>query len=239
METAMFRAFIADVDDILRRHDVLDETAHTKFIALCRRRLPPGSIPHFIESYIAFTASPDHRPAGSSLAHENGFTKISLAKFRRDEQLRLHIWPETEFVDSRAHSHRWNFSSFILTGGLSGCTYFIDADGDQHFYRLYDAVDSLKTYALEQTGSLVLTGSYDVQAGCGHYLDFRTIHRVRKSAGNGTLSLMLSGPPIAPYSVVSEGSDFAPGRRTFMDTKAIRELLMQTSRRLGALCDHG
>jgi hypothetical protein len=235
----VFRAFISEIDSILRRHDALNEVAHAEFIALCQRQLPAGSARHFIDSYIAYSGESEGWPTGSSLAHENGFTKISLAKFSRNEQLRLHIWPESEFVDSRAHSHRWNFSSYILMGTLTGMNYLVDPLGDQHFYRLYDAVDGLKTLAPQQTGSLVLNGSYDANAGCGHYLDLRTIHRVRKPAGSGALSLMLSGAPMAAYSIVSEGSDFTPSKRTFMDTGQIRELLTQTSRRLGELLHIG
>jgi len=223
----VFRNFISEIANILQRHGELNEAAHSDFIELCRQLFSTHSYRQFFESYLAYLDGPQDWPTGSSLAHENGFIKISLAKFGNDEQLRLHIWPKSEFVDSRAHSHRWNFSSYILSGTLIGMNYSVSALGDQSFFKLYDAVDGLKTLVPHLTGSLILDGSYDVSASCSHYLNFHTIHRVRKLAGSGSLSLMLSGPPLSEYSIVSMVSDFTSSKRTFMDPDQIRQLLVQ------------
>jgi hypothetical protein len=163
------------------------------------------------------------RPRGTSLVHENGFTKISLWKFDNGCLLRLHIWPEAGFVDSRIHSHRWKLSSFCMEGALTALNYAEDPQAPPiNTFRLDDEVNGRKESAFLARKSLAPGSVYTVTRGEGHYLHHAIMHRVSKPEGVHAITLMLSGVAQNDHSIISEADCFQAPQRQFIGSGSDR-----------------
>lgn len=139
---------------------------------------------------------------GRSQMHNNGFSKISLARFGA-WNLRLHVWPAGR-GDARIHDHRWSFASIAVDGALDVMNYTPDHDATgegRHTYRLYDATGAGEK-RLERVEDAVLrpTSAYRIAAGAFHVLDYRDPHVVWNTTSSDAVTLMLSGPARREYS---------------------------------------
>lgn len=59
--------------------------------------------------------------ARNSYKHENGFTKLSLAK-SDDYKLRVHFWKDYHY-DTNIHNHRFNCHSYLINGKIQNEIY--------------------------------------------------------------------------------------------------------------------
>lgn len=225
----MFNSFVTKISSELFCDDksYLSIEEHLVFIGLCRSIFSKeDALANFIESFIIHFDS-ENLPRGRSLKHENGFIKISLLKLSNGAQLRLHVYPTGEFVDSTIHAHRWDLSSYVIDGHLNCINYSFqktDSGGDM-LLDLSDESDGVKSSSVKYIGQALPESSYDVVTGSGHFLDYRKLHRVSKSAGAGAITLMLSGPPRADSSTISAKQLYQPVERTFMGIEEIRQSL--------------
>lgn len=204
---------------------LVSETAHVEYISLCAGiAANPTGFYKSLEDYIGGSIF-DKLSHGSSFQHENGFTKLSLRKFSDGRQLRLHIYPEGEYVDSRIHNHRWNLSSCILEGTLEGINY-AEADRDRevtvNLHQLFDAKDAKKESVFKNTTGLKVAERYVCGPEQGHYLQADIFHKVKKPTGARTVTLMLTGMPLTDYSTIVEEREFQPAQRDYYGVEGMK-----------------
>lgn len=218
-EWTLFSSFVDSVGTIVDGHGgIVEYDGHERFIGLCQKTFADrGSVQEFLDDFTKEGLGDDDRPHGTSLRHENGFTKVSLWKYSNACQIRLHIWPEGEFLDSRIHSHRWNLASYCAEGEITAYNYVESNDAEPiNTYQLFDAVGGKKNSVFLGKKGLKPGMVYTITRGHGHYLNHRTMHRVRKPAGVPTITLMLSGAERADHSIISEADNFEHKQRVFM-----------------------
>ncbi|MCF1485576.1 hypothetical protein B7W85_02485 [Allorhizobium ampelinum] len=224
-------SFIKDIDNIIACNGGLNYIAHTKYIELCKQNFSKTQkIRDFFSDYIVNYLYKEDRRAGNSLYHENGFTKISLWKSENTAQLRLHIWPNVQYSDTGIHSHRWDLSSYVISGTLHAWNYrqmSPETTMPKHnLFRIYDAVAGNQPFEDAGHAGLKVSAAYTVSDGEGHYLDFETMHKIHKSGGRKAFTLMLSGPEQSPYSFISHDETFVPSGREYLTPQMIEQILM-------------
>ncbi|ORT50228.1 hypothetical protein ST37_10040 [Vibrio sp. qd031] len=136
--------------------------------------------------------------SGSSILHENGFTKISLYKDPNTQlQLRLHLWPEG-VEDTNIHNHRWNFLSFLVSGDMSFTNWLPSPSNVSSLESaLYEVTDANKDLVKERTFlrnvSLDAQCQYRLKGSSLHFCHKDTLHS--GSAHKNSVSLMITGTP--------------------------------------------
>lgn len=160
--------------------------------------------------------------ARRSYWHANGFAKLVIHE-SRSFSLRLHVWPKITGaggwadVDMNVHTHRWEFSSVVLCGGLEVEDFEEVADPGHRSTRAYEAFE-YDTSERRTIGQLVplgrrllrSNGPVRYRAGDLHDCELGTIHAVRPSVSGPTATLFLQGPVRAPAAVVYQDVGCAP-----------------------------
>ena len=122
--------------------------------------------------------------------YPNGFSKIILLESPESWSLRLHYWPKGH-EESDAHSHRWNFCSYIVSGIISAYEYQL-VPGDN-----FEAFDCFRSdngnYVMQSLGSTGLVRSDDTTWKRGDFYtqSFGDLHRA--AAVREAYTLILHG----------------------------------------------
>ncbi len=213
----MFTNLIQNIEKFCLNNDpMVGPAGHENYVSIINEHLGDKSQQiAFLEN---FTSKIDKNiRTGKSLNHENGFTKISMYKFSSGAQLRLHIFPLHEFIDSSIHSHRWNLSSYILSGEMKCKNFRLITENDEHkIFKFYDEIGGTKQCELDSKVGLVSDAQYVLFKGCSHFLNFKVMHQISKTFGSRTVSLMLSGSPQSDYSLISRSDGYQIKNRKFL-----------------------
>lgn len=155
--------------------------------------------------------------ARHSYWHANGFAKLVLHE-EPGFSLRLHIWPaEGSVVDANVHTHRWEFASLVLCGGLVIKEFEETRDIGDPGARRYDkyeyASPTKRTMGqLRPLGARALrtAGSAKFAVGEVHHCDLATIHAVTPFESTLTATLFVQGPAMEPAALVYQEEGLAP-----------------------------
>lgn len=79
-----------------------------------------------------------------SYLHSNGFDKIVLwGDGEKSRKLRLHYWSGNAISTPTIHSHSWNFTSYVILGGIEVTHYDPDDTGQEFWsYRIASRDDA-------------------------------------------------------------------------------------------------
>lgn len=169
--------------------------------------------------------------ARGSYWHANDFAKLVLHDSAApDFHLRLHVWADGHAAAPRSagycniHTHRWEFASVVLAGGLHVDLFEEAADVlepktvvcDKFEYRSPEPGGAGELVALG-TVALRVTGSQDYAAGDLHTCDLRTVHAVEPVDRSLTATIFVQGPTRARSALVYQEA----GRAALQDTGAM------------------
>lgn len=170
------------------------------------------------------------RLAAASCWHANGFAKLVL--HRTDGYaLRLHVWPNDgrpQTGDSEPHSHRWDFASAVLAGGLTIVEYAEDPAG-MHFRKCsYDG------HRVVEEGPVRLKQAtvYPVLPGLRYTTERSVIHKVHPVPGELVATLLVQGPHRSDTTAVYRLDDGVPPARPIGEDR-VRALLRAVRRHVG------
>jgi len=161
---------------------------------------------------------------GSSLIHENGFSKISVIKSVDNEmQLRLHFWPKGA-KDVSIHNHRWDLFGYCISGNLKLNNYSLldSEENPRTVTRLSDADKNLvKCKQIIGTRDIAIQTIYQLRQGSFHFLESSVFHNVEVVSDSFTL--FLSGPVKKMYSDVIYLVD-SPAKRKKLNSEEINTI---------------
>ncbi|RSD10661.1 hypothetical protein [Amycolatopsis eburnea] len=147
--------------------------------------------------------------AKRSYWHPNSFAKIVLhAGVEPEFRVRLHVWPRGETPsrgESNPHSHRWDFSSYVLTGtGMHMVDFEEATDGGKPYQRYRYGTDPANPAALVADGEARLKrrGVRHVHGGDVYRCDTSVVHTVRPIDAGLTATVVVQGPRRTPTTVV-------------------------------------
>jgi hypothetical protein len=204
---------------------------HSRVIKLAQKR----RLMHLLRTILAS----DERLAdiaSRSYRHANGFDKIVLSTDRSTgEKLRLHVWwPTDGAFEENIHNHRWDFATYILSGGYRTDFFLRSHTGRRLFEYRYRPVGAEEHYSLEPRGRVALEQVYSavLSAGTSYTLDGGVLHRVLVDRQHFTMSLVVqSGATMEATSV------FSPTRLQ-SDHSAARAPVTDLRERLAACLSH-
>lgn len=134
--------------------------------------------------------------SGSSILHENGFSKLSIYKDQETElQIRLHFWPKGG-EDTSIHNHRWNFISFLLHGNMTFTNWSIKekTNSQREVYVMTDADKEYKKQKARLYNCRCDTHSkYVLSERAHHYCEKDVFHS--GMANKASITLMITGKP--------------------------------------------
>lgn len=143
------------------------------------------------------------RVAGLSYYHANNFAKIVLlANQDRDWKLRLHLWrPQSGPTSDKPediHSHRWDFSTALITGEYL-TTEFRPGPGVEHYRYEYRSPGSGESFTMSPRGQAELTPVLQARlpAGTVYHISRDVLHRVSGTSHQMTATLMIQGPALS------------------------------------------
>jgi hypothetical protein len=135
--------------------------------------------------------------ASNSNIHTNGFTKIVLAE-HAGWRLRLHVWDaSTDEQIHEPHDHRWNFTSYILTGKMINQIWEEQPDGITHDQYLEAAteVNKKRPYQFQRKVKLSAASAQTYHDGDAYFHPTKIAHIARIPADTATMTLILTAPP--------------------------------------------
>jgi hypothetical protein len=142
---------------------------------------------------------------GSSYAHPNGFSKLTLVDRNPAWSLRLHVWPRPVMdAENDCHNHRGYLVSRVIRGKLVNELY---TDRDDltalNFLCYEDRLDS-SMHHLEQIGvrSLALDRRETICSGDTYFLDGLEVHRSVPLDPFPVVTIVLQGPVSLRHSLV-------------------------------------
>ena len=143
---------------------------------------------------------------GTSEAHPNGFSCVSVAFREGRWRLRLHLWtrPGTE---ADIHSHRWNFASRLLAGSLRTRSYRTHLEPGDHV-QFACGRNAASGYVFRRVGpcQVLQTGERTYRAGDTYGQDWRSLHTVDPTALPAA-TVVLQGSDVAEESTVITRAD--------------------------------
>jgi hypothetical protein len=177
------------------------------------------AIARLLETLLADGAALEQIAARSYL-HVNGFDKLVLHSAGAPEwELRLHVWwaeatsTEEHGGAFRSHNHRWDYSSYLIDGGLSIRHFEVTevASGQELFLYRYLPPGRGTEYSMQPLGKGRLSCVFEgfLRAGDHYSLSHQVQHTVRALAGRITASLVLRGPAVRPDTLVFAEAEVA------------------------------
>ncbi|MFF4346041.1 hypothetical protein [Streptomyces sp. NPDC001530] len=127
--------------------------------------------------------------------HPNGFYKMKLLSAGADSwALRIHVW-DGPVAQSDVHDHRWDFSSYIVSGELLESQFSLDRDaGSTPVFALAKRASSGEyRYTPDGVGRLSETSRTRRAAGESYTLDHRVLHRADPADGYPVVTAVLQG----------------------------------------------
>jgi hypothetical protein len=163
----------------------------------------------------------DILPAGARpYVHVNGFTKFVLFELPKTcARLTFHYWPpkpSDTLEESRAHNHRFQFSSILLTGyqQLNEFSADMETEGESCEYEYWPYLGG-RFARIRRRGTVQLRKVRNVlRSPLTHiyHLDETTVHTVETYAGVGSATLVLRGPRVRKLANVYYAKSGKPGR---------------------------
>jgi len=138
--------------------------------------------------------------ADRSYYHPNNFVKIVLLQGAQpDWKLRLHVWWPAADTDPKAediHSHRWDFTTAIVTGEYQA-TEFTTGPGLEHYHYEYQLAGDLRSFRMKLLGKASLAPVFQARLPTGtvYHISHKVLHRVSSARSSLTATLMMQGPP--------------------------------------------
>jgi hypothetical protein len=192
---------------------------------------------------LAFDNALAEAVAADSYWHSNGFAKLNLVRHAEPTfRLRLHVWPTggesgPAFQHTNIHTHRWEFASLVLAGGVH-IEEFAETDDYADAtslvcdrYRYLTPGGSVFGH-LRPEGTAVLTSlGYKVhRAGAVHDCDIERLHIVAPLDGEFTATLVVQGPAALETALVYQRRGREPAVDTGLPLTAdeVRSLAVQT-----------
>ncbi|WP_369244479.1 hypothetical protein [Streptomyces sp. R41] len=136
--------------------------------------------------------------------HPNGFYKMKLLSPGADSwALRVHIW-DGPVAQSDVHDHRWDFSSYILSGQLLETQFALDRDaGTTPVFELAKGASSGEyRYMPDGVGRLSETSRTRRTPGESYTLDHRVLHRADPAGGYPVITAVLQGRDVRRTTTV-------------------------------------
>ena len=166
--------------------------------------------------------------AAASCWHSNGFAKLVLHRDGRCA-LRLHVWPDDrpQTGDTEPHSHRWDFASTVLAGGLTIVEYAESEHGLPFVRCAYDGRDVRDEAPVRRDPATASQGG----AGERYVTDRSVIHKVHPVPGGLVATLLVQGPHRSDTTAVYRIGEGLPPARP-IDEDTVRELLLAVARRV-------
>jgi hypothetical protein len=159
--------------------------------------------------------------ASDSYWHCSGFAKLNVHRHPRPEfRLRLHVWPDGSgprpaLECSNIHSHRSEFASVVLAGGLHVDEFEQSADLGHpetvpcHRFS-YDAPAASGRLQLEGSAALRPTRSSNYLPMDTHYCGTDQLHIVAPFARTFTATTVVQGPTLGDAALVYQRYGRAP-----------------------------
>jgi hypothetical protein len=98
--------------------------------------------------------------ASKSYVHENGFYKLTVIdKPNASLRLRIHFWPARGVAPAQIeniHNHRFNYYSYILSGGISNRIWKVTPEGATYQHYQYRPRMKKQSYVLDYCGESFL-----------------------------------------------------------------------------------
>jgi hypothetical protein len=176
--------------------------------------------------------------AARSYWHPNGFAKVVLRAGAR-HSVRLHVWSDRRpwSGDLNPHGHRWEFASWVLSGGLREAFYSEVAAADEDavgvFHRCLYGRDAdcrylrpIRDVALYQTSQT--TRAAGAVYGCAGSV----VHAVDPVGPAPIATVVVQGPPAVDSTVVYLHPDAPREHREQALTESDLDLALDTVLRL-------
>jgi hypothetical protein len=167
--------------------------------AVLSRLVRPAPL-HDLLSTVLACRSQLENVASASYVHFNHFDKIVLAEApRTGVRLTLHIWSVSpralQDPDPRIHSHRFDFSSAVVTGSLRA-EMFTPGEGSTYKWYRYRPVAGTPVSVLQYRGAVGLRSVAEapIRAGEAYSLDHRRIHRIVVPDEEVIATMVVRGP---------------------------------------------
>jgi hypothetical protein len=156
--------------------------------------------------------------AQRSYIHANGFAKIVLARSDNgQEQLRLHIWPESSTPDpGDTHDHRWSFVSLPLLGTFSEGRFTETTTGDDRCVYQCDSRQGREWLTLRGPMEVKLeqVSAAERQPGESYSCRWGEIHNFGPSSSGVAATLVLVGEPQRAFANVYREDSLTPDELT-------------------------
>jgi hypothetical protein len=98
--------------------------------------------------------------ASKSYVHENGFYKLTVIdKSNAKLRVRIHYWPARGVAPAQIeniHNHRFNYYSYILSGGISNRIWKVASNGATYQHYQYRPRMQKQSYVLDYRGESLL-----------------------------------------------------------------------------------
>lgn len=134
------------------------------------------------ESWLEWSASLSYR-------HHLDFDKVVVAKSARSgRKLVWHRWADPTPLrvpgSIEAHNHRWDFFSFVVSGGLRAIDFEVEGTGSDRQHFVYHSPGGGDVYDMQHSGSAGLRVMSDAvyEAGTFYFQDRQKVHVALASA---------------------------------------------------------
>jgi hypothetical protein len=173
--------------------------------------------------------------ASQSYVHRNGFLKVVLAQSEQGRRLVWHSWATTvPDIDSEAHSHRWDFASLVLRGGMRDHA-FRELEGSEFAKYEYRSHRGLLQFQMRSAGRASLLPQevvpiHELNVYAKHYSG---IHKAEAEPGSETI-VVQDSPAIDHTSVFVDSGSVSVVRRSVRGLSG-QEIVDNTRGLLGRL----
>ncbi|MFE9879080.1 hypothetical protein [Streptomyces sp. NPDC005784] len=169
--------------------------------------------------------------------HPNGFYKIKLLSPGADSwALRLHLW-DGPVAQSDVHDHRWDFSSYIVWGGLLESQFVLERGaGSTPVFELAQRPSSGEyRYTPDGVGRLRETARTRRVAGESYTLDHRVLHRADPDGTYPVVTAVLQGRDLRTSTVVVPAAERDTSAAVgLLDSDGVANLMERVAERLAA-----